>query len=307
MAVTLLEAAKQMRGEDVRRGVIEVFASSNPLLMALPFDTITGSAISFTREDTPGAVEFRSINSAYTEGSGTFSKVTEPLAICGGDLDVDRFIVETHGQEIRAQQEAMKAKRLGALFAKKFIKGDQTSDANEFFGLQARLTGSDQMVTQSAGALSLLKLDEAIHKVDNPTHIIMNKTLARRWMAAVRPSGSSLPVAGDVLSGTGPGAIGYRPLDYAGLPFIVVDDNADVYTDVLPFTEASTSTSVYVISLQEGMLTGIQSSAPMVDDLGMIDTKPVYRTRMEWYAGLCMWHPRAAARYELITDVAIAA
>lgn len=307
MAVTLLEAAKQMRGEDVRRGVIEVFASSNPVLLALPFDNIVGSAVSFTREDTPGAVEFRSVNSSYTEGSGTFSKITEPLAICGGDLDVDRFIVETHGQEIRAQQEAMKAKRLGALFAKKVVKGDQTSDANDFHGLQARLTGSDQVVTQSAGALSLAKLDEAIHKVDDPTHIILNKTLARRWMAAVRPSGSNLPVAGDVLSGSGLGGVGVMPNMYAGLSFLIVDDNADVYTDVLPFTEPSTSTSVYVVSFREGMLTGIQSSPPMVDDLGMIDTKPVYRTRMEWYAGLCMWHPRAACRYELITNAAIAA
>lgn len=307
MAVTLIEAAKNMRGEDVRRGMIETFATANALIAALPFEDITGGAASFQREDTPGRIDFREINAAYTEGSGTTSRINEPVVICGGDLDVDRFLVNTQGENVRAQQEAMKVKRMAHLFAKKVIKGDQTTDGAEFTGLQARCTGSDQMVTQSAGALSLAKLDEAIHKVDEPTHIILNKTLARRFMAAVRPSGTSLPVAGDVLSGNGLSAVGAAPAGYGGLPFLIVDDNADVYTDVLPFTEASSSTSVYVVSFKEGMLTGIQNSAPMVDDLGMIDTKPVFRTRFEWYAGICAWHPRSVSRYELITNTAIAA
>jgi len=33
-----------------------------------------------------------------------------------------------------------------------------------------------------------------------------------------------------------------------------------------------------------------------VRDLGEIDEKPVFRTRIEWYCGMAVFHPRAAAR-----------
>jgi hypothetical protein len=41
--------------------------------------------------------------------------------------------------------------------------------------------------------------------------------------------------------------------------------------------------------------------------MGEIDTKPVYRTRIEWYITLAILRARAAARLYSITDAAITA
>jgi hypothetical protein len=104
-------------------------------------------------------------------------------------------------------------------------------------------------------------------------------------------------------------------MTYAGLPVIAIADASDKDT-VLTFTEtasvgspASTvSTSIYVVSLMPGMLTGIQAAGGMqVTDLKQIDSAPVYRTRVQWYASLCLLHGRAAARLRDIIDGAVTA
>jgi hypothetical protein len=55
------------------------------------------------------------------------------------------------------------------------------------------------------------------------------------------------------------------------------------------------------------MLTGIQSSAPMVADLGELQTKPAMRTRIEWYAGVVCLHGKSAGRLRGIKSAAVVA
>jgi hypothetical protein len=44
------------------------------------------------------------------------------------------------------------------------------------------------------------------------------------------------------------------------------------------------------------MVEGIQNGTMRVDDLGKMQALPAYRTRVEWYTGLSIEHPKAAAR-----------
>ena len=44
-----------------------------------------------------------------------------------------------------------------------------------------------------------------------------------------------------------------------------------------------------------------------VRDLGELQTKPVMRTRVEWFPGIALFHPRAAARLWSIADAAVTA
>jgi hypothetical protein len=55
------------------------------------------------------------------------------------------------------------------------------------------------------------------------------------------------------------------------------------------------------------MLQGIQSGVMDVRDLGEVQAQPVVRTRVEWYAGIALFHPRAAARLWSIADAAVVA
>ncbi len=305
MAMTLIEAAKSYQ-DPIRSSIIEMYAQNSEILRTLPFDTIQGSAMRYNREETLPGVGFRGVNEAYSEDVGVINPVTEPLVIAGGDLDVDMFILQTMGMDQRSVREAMKVKALAHRWTKAYIKGDTATDPREFDGLQVRLTGT-QLIAAGATAngtpLSLVKLDEVIDAVDEPTHLIMNRTMRRRLSAAAR----NTAVGGFVTYSVD--EFGRQITQYNGLPILIVDqDNTGV--DILQFNEAATSgtataTSVYVVSHREGMLTGIQNSGIMARDLGELNTKPVMRTRVEWYSGLALFAARAAARLWSIADAAV--
>jgi hypothetical protein len=308
MALTLIESAKLHSGDVVRAAAIEIYAGSSDILRVLPFEGIAGNALKYNREETLPGVGFRGVNEAYTESTGVLNPITETLAIAGGDLDVDKFILKTMGQDQRSVQEAMKIKALGLCWTKKFLKGDQTSDPREFDGLQARIIGG-QLINQGSTAggdvLTLAKMDELVDQVENPTHLIMNKTMKRRFIAAARSSSVGGYITFDK------DAMGVPVMSYAGLPILTVDLD-ETGTAILPFTEAAASgtaqcTSLYCVSLGDGKLMGLKNGEMEVSDLGELQTKPALRTRLEWYAGMAIFHGRAAARLRYVKDGAITA
>ena len=307
-ALTLIEAAKLYisNGEDVRGAVVQMFGESNNVMRYLPFTDINGNALNYAQEGSLPGVAFRGVNESFTPSTGVINPMVEPLRIAGGEVDVDTFIIDTMGMEARSTHEAMKIKAITQDFQRVFFKGDNASNAAEPDGLQNRLTG-DQVISNAPGspavaALSLAKFDEAIDAVSNPTHIFMSKAMKRRLSAAAR----STSVAGNIQMGLD--QFGASVMLYNGIPVVAVADASDKDT-VLPFSEAasvgssSACTSIYVVSLLPGMLTGIQANGGMnVRDLGELDDKPVYRTRVQWYASIALLHSRAAARLKDIID-----
>lgn len=306
MALTLIEAAK--RTDDlVRQAIIELYASSSEVLRVLPFEDIQGNALRYNREETLPGIGFRGINEGYTESTGILNPVTETLTIAGGDLDVDKFIIDTMGMDQRSVQEAMKVKALALNWTLQFIKGDSTTNPRVFDGLQARITGNQLIAagtTQAGDALSLMKLDELIDQVQHPTHLIMNKTMRRLLTQASRDTS----VGGFIT--TTKDEFGRQMYMYADLPILIVEnDNTDL--QILNFNEAcpaggtASGTSIYCVSFAEGMLTGIQNGGIDARDLGELEAKPAYRSRVEWYAGLSCYHGRAAARIWGVKNAAI--
>lgn len=307
MALTLIEAAKLNPGDVVKNAIIELYAGSSSILGALPFENINGNAMKYNREGALPGIGFRGVNEAYTASTGILNPMTESLVIAGGDLDVDKFIIDTMGAGQRAVHEAMKVRALSLAWTAKFIKGDTASDPREFDGLQTRVTGSQKIAagtTANGTPLSLAKLDEAIDQTLNPTHMIMSKAMARKFAAAARAS-----VMGDY--SVTEDSMGRRIERYMGMPILSVDlDNAG--TAILPFTEAATSgtataTSIYIVSMGADGLTGIQNGTIDVRDLGELQTSPLFRTRVEWYNGLAIFNGRAVTRLYSISDAAITA
>lgn len=304
MALTLIEAAKIALGQDevLKATVMELYAKNSDVVAALPFEDIQGNALAFNREKTLPAIGFRGINEAYSEGTGEVENVKEALAIAGGDIDVDKFLVDTGGPNQRAIQEGLKIKALSLSMAKEIIKGDVTTTPKGIDGLQVRCT-SDQLIANSAtstAGISLAKLDEVIDAVEDPTHLIMNKGCRRRLTQAART-----PTIGGTISYT-VDAFGRRVTQYNDLPILIADkDNTN--TAILPFTEASAvvgtvCSSIYCVSFADNGVLGLQNQAMQVRDLGELETKPVYRTRVEWYITLAILRPRAAARLRYIAD-----
>lgn len=308
MALTLIEAAKLESGNDVRRAIIEIYAGSSSILGRLPFTSIQGNALKYNREASLPGIGFRGVNEAYTASTGVLNPLTEALVIAGGDLDVDKFIVDTMGVEQRSVHEAMKVRALALAWTAKFIKGDTASSPKEFDGLQTRITGNQKIAagaTANGTPLSLAKLDELIDQTENPNGLIMSKAMARKFAAAARNTAVSGYVTWDK------DELGQRILRYNDLEIMTVDlDNTGAA--ILPFTEAATSgtataTSIYCVSMGEGGLVGLQNGSIDVRDLGELETQPLYRTRVEWYNGIAIFNGRAASRLWSIADAAITA
>ena len=306
MALTLIESAKLALGRDemLKATIMELYARSSDLMAVVPFENITGNALKFDREGVLPAVGFRAVNEAYAEGTGEVDKVVESLAIAGGDLDVDVFLVKTAGEGQRSSQESMKVKALSLAMTKTMIKGSVLTNAKEFDGLQVRCLGN-QLIDNATGSLSLVKLDELIDAVEEPTHLITNKAIRRRLSAAARTAAVGGYITYDL------DAFGRRVTKYNDLPILIADkDNTN--TDVLPFTESGTGasttySSVYCISTAENGVVGLQSEDMDVRDMGELETKPVYRTRVEWYITLAILREKAAARLYTFTDTAVRA
>lgn len=312
MALTLVEAAK-LAPDMQTQVVIEEYAASSDILMAIPFRDIEGGAWTYNREHTLPGVGFRGVNEAFDESTGIMNPQTEALKIGGGDLDVDLHIINTQGSKVRSSHELMKVKALSLAWTRNFIKGDSRVDPRVFDGLQVRLTGTQLIDNATAGAaLSLTKLDELIDQVSNPTHLIMSKTMRRRLTQA----GRNNQVGGYIT--WVPDAFGRQMAQYADLPILIAwQDNNDA--EIIPFTESSADTSatdcasIYCVSFGDMMLEGLQgknaqgSYGISTRDLGELETKPVLRTRVDWSTAIAAQHGRCAARLRGIKNAAVTA
>ena len=135
----------------------------------------------------------------------------------------------------------------------------------------------------------------------------MSKALSRRLTQAAR----SATVGGYITYDKD--AFGRRVTQYNDLPILVVDlDEAGAA--ILGYNEvsnnvgaAATGASIYVLSLGDGAIQGLQNGGVDVRDLGELQTAPVYRTRVEWYNGFAVYNGRAATRIWSISDAAFIA
>lgn len=305
MALTLAESAL-LSTNDLQRGVIETFVQSSPVLDRLPLLTIQGNAYSYNQEATLPGVAFRSVNEAYVESTGTVNQRTESLVILGGDADVDKFIVQTRGNlnDQRATQTAMKVKAASYKFQDSFINGDVVVDPKGFDGLKKRLiggqildAGTNGIGPVTAGHDFFDALDALVAKVPglNGSNgaLYANSTVISRIMSSARRLGGA-DFINEALTGK-------RVPTYNGIPLLDIGQTA-AGAAIIPQTEtqgtSTVSSSIYAVKFgqDEGdqAVTGLTNGGVQVYDLGEIDDKPVYRTRLEFYTGLAVFGTGAA-------------
>jgi hypothetical protein len=309
-ALTLLQAAEQALGNDEvkRAAIIELFAAPD-LLRVLPFIDIQGGAYVYIQEGQLAGVAFRGINESYTTNTGIINPQTERLRIVGGDLDVDKALLKTHGPDIRTTQEKMKVKALSLFIAGKMINGDSENDPREFDGIRKRITGSQLFPAGSSSggdALSLSVLDTAIDAVDGATHLIMSRPMRNLLSQSARN-----PSVGGYVQWE-KNEFGERIAFYNDLPILTTNYD-DANNQVIDFNEAnpgggsSVGTSIYVVRIGDEGVVGLQNGVMEVDDLGQIQSQPVMRTRIEWLVSLAVMSGRSAARIWGIKKAAVTA
>lgn len=310
MAVTLAQAAVLSQNQ-LQRGVIETFVQTSPILDRLPLMDIEGNAYAYNQEATLPGVAFRSVNEKYTESTGTVVQNTESLVILGGDADVDRFIQQTRGNlnDQRAVQTAMKVKAASYKFQETFFNGDVTVDPKGFDGLKKRLTGA-QVLDADTNGMAINADDDtrndffdvldalvaAVPGLDGTNGAIYaNAAIRGKILSAGRRIGGTEMVREDMT--------GKRVLMWNGIPILdpgATADGAQILGQAETQGTASDTSSIYAVKFgqDEGdqAVTGLTNGGVMVDDLGQLQEKPAFRTRIEFYCGLATFGGKAAAR-----------
>lgn len=297
MALTL-EQSVLYSTDTLQKGVIQTFARNSAVFELLPFMEIAGNAYKYNTEEALPDIAFRGVNEGYVESAGLINQASEGLTILGGDVDVDRFLAQTRGNvnDLRAIQTEMKSKALALAWTKKFFKGDSGKNANEFDGLEKRVTGSQIIdaygVTEDQALLE--KLDELIDAVEGePDVLFMSKAMRRKVKGILQRSTHYIESGEDSFG---------RPITtYAGIPIRVIGAD-EAGKEILGFDEEGNTGSIYAVKFgADQYVSGLRNGNVNVRDLGEIDEKPVFRTRIEFYSGLAVFHPRAVARLKGIT------
>ena len=286
MALTLLEAQKHAKTPQELAVVTELAAGQ--LMSALPFRNIEGNGLFWKREESLPDVGFRNYNGALAESYAEVSQQSESLKLFGGDIKVDRAIVDLEGSEAKAYQVQSRVRAMRMAWEALFINGDSNQSPSEFDGLAARIqSGSSQYFANGGGALDLSKLDEVIDNVDaqgGQKYIVCSKSMRRALTAQARSNGQIE---------IGRTEFGYQQTTYMGLPLLELDrDNKNVA--ILDSTPSNQD--LYVVSFGNDHLTGIQNGGVNVRELGESFDQPQMITRVEWYCGLALINGRAAAR-----------
>jgi len=322
MAVTLAQAAV-LSENDLQAGVIERFLIESSVLDRLPLKQIDGNAYAYNSELALPGVEFRAVNSAYAESTGTVVQATESLVILGGDADVDTFIQATRSNlndQIETQVR-LKVKAATYKFQDAFFNGDVAVDANSFDGLKKRTTGAQIVVggtdginvVGAAGAdvqgfLDFVDALLAAARISGDNGALyMNDLVKARFSSAARRAG----LATEELVSLGP--VDKRMTSYRGTPIIDPGTTA-AGVRILPQTEtvgsSSLTSSIYAVRFGDdeadggvtGLFNGNHAEASQRDGvfavkrLGEQDAKPVHRIRIEGFLGVGVFSGTAVAR-----------
>lgn len=186
----------------------------------------------------------------------------------------------------------MKVKRLSNQFTKDFFKGNIIENPLAFNGLDVRL--ADKQTIDAGGVLTVAKLRELLDMVEGGADVLFMSKAMKRELTALATSKDS----GHNFINVGTDAFGRHIELFGDVPIRTVEDS------ILTFKEGETldSGSVYAVKFgAQEYISGLTNGGVMVDDLGELETKPAYRTRIEFYVGLADFHPASGARLKGIT------
>lgn len=272
----LLEQAKLMTQDMLQRGVIETMAHTSGVLQRLPFIDVVGSGYSYNITGDLPSVEYRPVNGKYTESTSNVTKATEHLVILGGDADVDIYLTRTHSNinDLRALETERKAKAVAKQFEKDFFVGTGESEALK--GLDKRIVDKTAGV-ELKKALELDNLNELLDSVvDGADCLFMSKKMRRGLMKLLQDSNHYIENGTDSFG---------RPVTmYGGIEIVPVEDS------LIP------AGKIYAVKFgNDQYVHGLSNGGVQVRDLGELNEKPCYRTRIEFYCGLATKHTKCFA------------
>ena len=311
---TLLELSK-IETDPGRKSVIDTLLMESNLMELVPWETIGALSTNIIRMGTLPSVGFRKINAGFSVGTAALEQKVENISLMGGFFDTDKAIVRAKNVSVspRALVQVMMTKAIAYKFNDRFINGNPEVDPEEFKGMEQRVddvvaegyTGQEVDVAGGSATEGILnssaishnflnKFDQAMYQIKghNPGYGLMNSSVLLAIRALLRKE--------DLLDKTKDSFD--RVIDmYQNTRLVDIGVKADQTTEILPLSETkgggTTESSVYFIKLGIGeFLWGIQEYPLEVEDKGLLESAPIYRTEMDWPLGLAVVDPYSICR-----------
>lgn len=312
-AVSLIEATQA--GSDMHKlGVVETIIQENPIIEMLPWLPFAGNALVHDEEGTLPDVQFRRVNEGYSSSYGSDNQHFWGVAILGGEIKVDRFLVDVVGNEkdIEAKQWAKLAKSNAMRFGFEFFNGTGSVASKGFKGLKALIDegfGQKYANSTTGAVINLDKLDESLDLFVNqgrPDRALVNRAHRRQITKAARTS-----VTGVSLIDVGTDSFGKKVMFYDDIPFTIMGDVRDASGNTvaaLPFTEdpgdgTFDTSSLYFIKFGEDDVTGLlgKGGSFVAKSFGELESAPQRMGRLEWYPGVAVFNKYSVVRVTGIT------
>ena len=306
----LAEVKKDKLLDSVARTLIQ---ESQPMKY-IPWETIGLLYRKLIRIQALPSVSRRKLNSAWTATTGTTEVLSEGLSIVGGNIDVDKELVEGNQtiEDVRALQQYMKVQALAYDFNDQFINGAVISDEDTFDGLKARCDRADMSAQKLVSATTTnLITDSQAHALDfigemdrlfdaldghSPTFLVTNGVGLRKITQALRIAG--------VLK-TDRDNFGQLVILWGDAPIYDMGVQADQSTKIMgdeaigggAWSSGNYYFSIYAVKIGEGThFWGIQKHKLEVKDAGLLEDMVTYRTNVNWPVGLACVNKRSIAR-----------
>lgn len=316
MAWTLAEMSK-IETDPLRKSVLDMLLMEASLLEIVPQETIGRLSQTIVRYKDLPSFGYRKVNEAYAESTGHFEQKVESVSLGGLDIDTDIVIARNANtiEDARTIQQRMALKSAAYQYNWKFIAGSPIADPEEFKGIEERIDDintegfTDQFFACNDTATGILNsqttrfnfiqdLDKLIYAIKghNPDVLLMNK----RMLLAIRSC-----LLREKLLTYGQDMFGRQIDTYGQVRLMDIGVRADQTTEIILNDEstagalaaAGACSSIYACKFGIGdAIWGIQMYPLEVRDLGELQTKPVYRTRVDWPHGLADVDPRCLAR-----------
>lgn len=318
--ITLPEYAKGLE-DPMSRGMIQQFSETSDILSTLPFKNVQQGRNVYDRTTDNASMDFRGLNEEPNISHGETEEFQDHCAPISGLLEVDRLKKKRYGERKMVMDMSGQMVSASELWTQTFFDGDTASNPREFIGMKKRLTDrgtgsvdgsnkSSRLIANSTasggGPLSLSQLDIAIRRTARPTHLIMSPMMQVKFIAAMR----DINLTGHVIHYEQ--EAGNNVLKYGKLPILYGYEQSKT-DDILPFDEvalgggAAQTTSIYVVSIREDGLCGIQTSPFEVTPLGHTDKGIFHRNLAEWDSGITIEDDFSCIRQSSITNAPIVA
>ena len=318
MGATLIETGGQYSSNRLEMGMRKIIAQTSPVLDRIKNTSFKGNAYSFQIESALPPGQWRAVGGSYTRGSGNSIRVTENVYILGAEVFVDNFELNVAADKIDLKMRKFKEAARGAAmtYDATFFEGSTHTNPLGFLGLRYRLSGNQLYVLNSTPAavvgtsgtgqtLALNHLDVVLDAVPIPNKVMyMNRTLRRKITSLAQAATGTVRVEYPSLD-----KYGKQVTQYNGVDILIVE-RADDGSTFLAFDEdpgdaGNDTTSIYVVAFgDEENVFGLMGAEGSFEcrDLGESEISPGKIGRLEFYPGMAIAHPRAAARLFGITN-----